>query len=400
MTVKVKDRSQSARQVVQDALLTRMQVPLASFDQLGRVRTGHLGRVQLRSASRDAMDLAGAPLHDVIDWYFRQTGPAVLRSQLGKMSRPDLIALAMTRSKLQRYFRNVPARPQPGVALATRTGDLPGIISDTLGKATSTLYAEARRSWRAWAKRVEVDNFQQQDRVRLKDFDNLPKKLAGDEIEFHVLRESGREQYVLATYARGVSVTRETLLNDDVNVLAAIPQHFVQAASRVEDSLAYGILETNANMADGSALFSTAHSNTISGALTSTAYGDARAKLARQTTPGGDVVDLVGSRLIVPPELSGTAEGVRADASRARRALDETPAELVESPFLSDTSKWYLSADPRRQPCVEVAFLRSEPEPVVQEQADSTNDVMKIKCRHNTAAAAIDYRAIVQSSGA
>lgn len=385
-----------ARLDAQDALLARMGVPLARFDQHDRPLTDAHGRALLRTPSRQAVALASAPLHELIEVYLRSCGSAELRCDLSSMGRPRLIALAMNRSKLRRYFPHLPPR---GIALAHSTGDFPGLLADTLGKATATLYAEARRSWRAWAKQALLDDFKQQDRVRLDDFNNLPVKLPGDEITFDQITEKGREQYTLATYAKGVSVTREAVLNDDVGLLGSIPAAFVQAAARVEDALSYRILETNAAMSDGVALFHDDHGNLTTGALTAATYGAARAKLARQTTPGGDVVDLVGARLIVPPELSGTAESVLADSAKAQRALGESPALLVESPFLANATQWYLAADPRFQPAVEVAFLRSEPEPVVSEDVGFDNDTIKIKCRHSVAAAAVDHRPIVRSSG-
>jgi hypothetical protein len=384
----------------QDAMLIRMQTPLARFDQYGHPMLDGRGRVMLRQASTDALSLAGAPLYDIFAAYLRHVGSPKLRRFLSKAARVQVVTLATNRGELQRFFPRVSPRGAGGVMLSHTTGDLPGLLADTLGKATSTAYAESRRTWRAWARRGVVDNFEQQDRVRLDDFDNLPVKLPADSITFDKITEVGREQFTLATYARGVKLTRVCMLNDDISLLASIPTGFVAAASRLEDALAYGVLETNAAMADTVALFATAHVNTMTGALTATTYGTARAKLARQTSPGGSVVDLVGARLIVPPELSGTAENVLADSARAQRALDESPALLVESPFLANTAQWYLAADPAKQPPVEVAFLRDEPEPQVFEATDFDSDGIKIKVRHHVAAAAIDHRPIVRSNGA
>ena len=183
--------AQRAAEAVQDALLTRWQIPLAAFDNAGRVRTGIAGRVQLRSASRDALNLAGASFPDLLRWLFRQTGPVTLSKQAHTMPTPQLIRLAMSRSQLRRYFPTVPPKPAGNIALSTTSGDVPALIADTMQKATSTLYAEARRSWRAWARRMEVEDFKQQDRVRLEDFDNLPEKAPGDSIDLSVANCAG-----------------------------------------------------------------------------------------------------------------------------------------------------------------------------------------------------------------
>jgi hypothetical protein len=389
--------SHAAWQAAVDALLVRAQAPLARFDaRTGRPIVDNRGRLVLRSASTDALSLAGAPLCDLIAWYLRAIGSPALRDRLARMRRSELVALACSRSKLSRLFGRI--RPQGVVLGSTVTGDVPGLLTDSLNKITATLYAEARRTWRAWARRIDVDTFDAIAAVRIEDFDNLPEVPAGADIEFHTLRDS-REQFTLATYARGVKITRQTLLNDDMGAIASVPVAFVNAAARVEDGLAYAALEANANMADGNALFSTAHANTTTGALTATTYGAARAKLARQTTPGGDVLDLVGSRLIVPPEQVGVAEGVLAESARVERALDESPSLLVESPHLSNTTQWYLSTDPRFQPAALVAFLRDEPGPTIHERIDFDTDGFAVKCRHQVAAAAVDHRAIVRSSG-
>jgi Mu-like prophage major head subunit gpT len=317
-------------------------------------------------------------------------------------ARPEKLQLMLNRAVLSRYFPQIMHRPgyTPGVALAGATGDFPGLMADALNKAVLTAYVQARRVWRSWCRRVEVADFHERNVLRLRDVGRFPELKEGESVRFSGLQEAARESYGLAEYAAGARLTRKALLNDDTDAFASIPTAFAAAAARLEDWLAFTqVLEGNPTMGDAIALFHASHNNLVTGTLSVSSLGAARTKLARQTTQDGDALDITGRVLIVPPELSTTAEQVMDSTGRNSRVLGEPPIEVANTPFLANTQQWYLAADPRTQPAVEVAFLQQEPEPVIQEKVDFANGDLMIKCTHSVAAKAIDSRSICRSSG-
>lgn len=389
-----------AWRTIRDAILVKLQTPIAEFDPHGRPRVDERGKLIFRTPSHESIALASAPMMELGEQYLRMISPGVVNSLT--LSRGSFFNFIFDRAALSRYFPEVRHQPgwRPGVALSGATGDFPGIMADALNKAASTQYVQARRVWRSWCRRAETRDFKERKVVALEDIGRLPELKEGESITFSALTERGRESYRLVEYAAGAKITRQTMINDDTDVLAQIPQRFAEAAARLEDWQAHTVvLEGNPALADGSALFSTSHANLATGTLSVSTLGGARTKLARQTTTAGDPLDVPGRVLIVPPELSTTAEQVMDSTGRNSRVLGEPPIEVAMTPHLASTTQWYLAADPRVLPAAEMLFLSTEPEPQIASRIQYASGGLEIKATHCVAAAPIDSRAIMRSSG-
>jgi len=390
----------TAMRDAQDAMLVRLGCPIVAFDEQNKPIADATGAPRVRRPSREALELASESLIDIGATYLRRVGSQSARLALSKMNRPDLAKMLLSRPALSRHFPHLPLTNR--VLLEATTGDYPSLLADTLNKAVLSHYALARRSWRAWARRGTVKDFKQADRIRLEDSPALEKLEPGQAIEFATLPENPREQFSIATYARGLKFTRQAMLNDDSEQLRVIGEVLAAGAFRLEDVLAYNVLADNAAMADNEALFSTAHQNTIIGALTTTTLGEAAAKIAGRTNASGDVLDLQAARLIVPTTLKATGESVLHDTANAARHEFEDRIKLISSAHLDtdSTTQWYLATDPARQAPVEVAFIEGQDQPFVDSDSHFDSDGLLFKVRHDLAAKSIDYRAIVRSSGA
>ena len=77
----------------------------------------------------------------------------------------------------------------------------------------------------------------------------LSLKVEGAEITYGTVSEK-REQYTIATYARGLAVTREMIVNDDLRAFDRAITGFAGSARRLENSLVYQQLTANGNMSD------------------------------------------------------------------------------------------------------------------------------------------------------
>jgi phage major head subunit gpT-like protein len=197
-----------------------------------------------------------------------------------------------------------------------------------------------------------------------------------------------------------------------------LPGMFGAEAAAKENELAYKVLTANANMADGNALFSTAHGNLATGggsALTNDAAGLAalgalQNKLRQQKAPavGGDagrVMNLTGRTMVLPSALEYIANALFSQSVVPATTAAANPYRgtfgLVVEPLLdaSSTASWYLMADPARVDTVHYGYLEGETGPVIMSEVDFDTDGMKMKCTHNFAAAAIDHRGMCKSAG-
>ena len=124
-----------------------------------------------------------------------------------------------------------------------------------------------------------------------------------------------KESYKVKTYGRVVAITRQTLINDDLDAFTRIPAMYGNSIAQLESDVVWSIITANPAMADGNALFHTTHKN-LAGtgtALDVSSVGAARARLlcigkARSGGPvargGGDGADAPAAGVFRP---GGTA---------------------------------------------------------------------------------------------
>lgn len=384
----------------QDAYMIRLGCPIVQFDTDGKPMVDRTGAPVTRRPSKHAMALASNTILDIGRLYLNRCGPVHLRQHTDKLSQAGLCRMLTTRSELQRWFPDV--QMGRGVALGSQTrGDFPNLLADSMNKLLLSHYANARRSWRAWARQGAVRNFLPADRVIAVDTPALERLEPGQQITFGHVADGQRETFALGTYGRALSFSREAMISDDASGLRAIGETLAAGAYRLEDQLAYAILTTNAPMSDTYNLFGTEHANVTTGALTAATLGTARGIIAKRLGADGNPLDWQGARLIVPTILDATAAGVLDATSNALRHESEERVMLTTSPILEldSVTEWYLATDPAKAAAVEVAFLEGGELPRLDTGTHFDSDGFKFKVTHDVTAAAVDYRAIVRSSG-
>lgn len=383
-------------QAVQDAIMLRAGVrQFVKTDDSGMVVLGAERRPEVRKAHDRASEFRG---HSIIEMG-RRFLTALGHRDADKMNKPQLATLLMSRSHL--------AGAMPGVYLAHSTGDFPNLLADVMGKVLRQEYSLAPDTWSLWARSTTAPDYKDIKKLQLSEAADLEVIPEGDEYTYSALTEN-KETYALSKYGKGLSFTREMLINDDLSAFDRVPRMMGRAAARKVESLAIAVLTANAALADTVALFHSSHANTSTGTLSVTSLGAARSKLRRQTALGSDdPLELTPRYLLVPETIATTAEqlvGSTVDPALSNAAMNPFANKLQVIPSArldtDSAAQWYLLADPGEIDTVEIAFLEGEETPVVEEEDEFDSDVRKVKVRHNIAAKAIDYRGMVRSSGA
>jgi len=228
----------------------------------------------------------------------------------------------------------------------------------------------------------------------------------GGEFKYGKLGDD-KEVYALATYGRIVSLTRQSIINDDLQALSRMPQLLGAAAARLETDVAYQPLLGNPTMADGVALFHATHGNLGSAAeLAEAGLKAAEKAMGRQKGLQDEVLNLRPKYLVVGSDLS-------IDAQKILSAVQSTTAsevnvfsgryELVTEARLNGveggTAPWFLAADHAQVDTVEYAYLEGH-EGVYLEQRDGFSvDGIEFKVRLDVAAKAIDHRGLFKNPG-
>jgi hypothetical protein len=292
-------------------------------------------------------------------------------------------------------------------ARSMSSSDFPLLLADALGKELRRAYLASPRTFTGWARRVTAADFKLIKRLQL-DSDAILEKVApGEPSKLGKLRES-REQYRLETFEKRLAMTRQMIINDDLDAFSRVPQFMAREAANVESNTVYSILTTNGNMADGNPLFHANHNN-LGGAVAISADEIGKGRSAMRVQKGLDgktPLNLIPRFLVGPTTLEGKIAQIQAPfgAAQASNVVPDYIRSMVPviEPRLdaNSTTAYYLIADPAEFDTVEYCYLDGE-EGVYLETKDGWHvSGMEVKARLDFAAAPIDWRGMYRSPGA
>jgi len=287
------------------------------------------------------------------------------------------------------------------------TSDFPEILADTINKTLRDAYEAAPQTWLPIAREVEVSDFKEISRVQLGDAPSLLEVPESGEIKDGTVGEAA-EKYFVKTYARKLTVTRKTIVNDDLAALTRLPEMFGRAARDLESDLVWAIITGNPLMGDGVNLFAAGHGNLdgSGGAISVTTLGAGRAAMRKQTGLGGRLINVMPVYLFVPAALETVAEqyttqNFDADSSSNTNPFRGKLQPIAEPRLDADSATaWYLAGSPSQIDIIEVARLIGESGPVVETMDTFEVEGMKMKVRSDFGAKAIDWRGLWKNPGA
>ena len=289
------------------------------------------------------------------------------------------------------------------------TSDFPEILSAVTNKTLRQAYEAYPRTFMLFCRQVLATDFKAMHRVQLGEAPQLLEVGESGEFKRGTLGES-KESYKVKTYGRVVAITRQTLINDDLDAFTRIPAMYGNSIAQLESDVVWGIITANPAMADGNALFHANHKNLAGtgAALAVDAVGAARAAMAKQT--GLDKKTVLNVRpafLIVPASLELKAEQMVAQNLVPAAISSVVPQSIrtlapISEPRLDAASEtaWYLAASPNQIDTIEYAYLEGQQGAYVETRNGFDVDGVEIKCRLDFGAKAIDWRGLFKNPGA
>ena len=262
-------------------------------------------------------------------------------------------------------------------AFTHSSSDFPLLLANVANKALLKGYQEADETFQLWTRAGTLSDFKPGKRVDLNIFPSLDKVPEGAEYKYGSLGDRG-ETVLLATYGKLFSITRQAIINDDLDAFTRVPRLMGRAAIRTIGDLVYAVLTGNPVMSDGVALFHANHGNLVNtGTAITTASVDAmRVGMATQKL-GGVPLNIRTKYLLVPVALQGIANVVRASEFDvgAANARNNTIPNSVRDTFevISDarldaasSTAWYAAADPNVHDTIEVNYLDGNQAPYLE----------------------------------
>ena len=306
----------------------------------------------------------------------------------------------------------VRVRGKSALELATlsmmSTSDFPNILADVANKRLRMAYEEQVPSYTRWARRAaNAPDFKNITVNQLSGAADLKKVIEGGTFEYGSMSD-GKETYAVITYGRIIPITRQAIINDDLNAFDRLPRAFAGSARRLENRLVYGLLLDNAAMADGVALFHATHGNLPAATTIDAAnLGIARALMRKQKGLQLEELNLAPAFLLVGPDKEQLAyqftssQFVPATPSAVNefRAGGRTALEPIVDAVITG-NKWFLAASNQQVDTVEYCYLDGSEGVYLESQMGFKVDGIELKARLDFATKAIDHRGLVYNSGA
>lgn len=247
------------------------------------------------------------------------------------------------------------------------TSDFPNLVSNAMGKTALASYQAAQSPLKMLGRQRSLSNFKSATAIRLGEMGRLEELSESGEITATSRAENGESMH-LKTYARGLSVSRQLLIDDDLGMLGDMTAAFGEAAAQTEADILVDLITSNPNLSDGTPVFDASRGNIAGTGLALGATGDMAAiedaRKAMRATKGLDgktLVNVTPKYLLVGPELESQAERLLASIYPA--VTDDanvfaSKLSLLVEPRITD-SRWFVFADPARLAAFQYGYLSS-----------------------------------------
>ncbi|MCH2547459.1 MAG: Mu-like prophage major head subunit gpT family protein, partial [Alphaproteobacteria bacterium] len=297
-----------------------------------------------------------------------------------------------------------------GRAFTHSSSDFPKILENNARKAMLRGYEEAPEVFPRFTRAGNLSDFKIHTRTGIGTVASLRKVEEGGEYKHTTIGERG-EQIQLATYGELFSITRQAIINDDLEAFTRIPRTLGRAAARTVGDLVFSILIDNPTMSDGKAVFHADHKNLLGSGTAISAASVSKARAAMRKQKDGDAtLNIRPSFLLTPVDIVDTAAVLMSSEtnpdqanSRVRNMATVNGAlEVLADARLDAASAtaWYLAADPNSFDTIEVGYLDGVALPFLDDMDGWTIDGREYKVRIDAAASALEYRTLYKNPGA
>ena len=248
---------------------------------------------------------------------------------------------------------------------AMSVSDFPTYIGHFLRHRFLEKFEEIQGVWSQYTYDFSVEDFEEYTWSTWGRFPDIPEKSHNSPYEQLAVKELPGGNLRIRLFGAGFALTRQLVISDRLNVISQLPDEFAEALARTMSKVAaVENFQSNPTMWDTNALFSVAHGNTGTTALTADEDGmnaliAAESALEDQEDDEGYPIVVPGATrmLIIPRELRWIAAVLNNNETLPNTAsgsgdtlipnLVRGRYNIVEEPFFTDANNWYLAVDPK-----------------------------------------------------
>lgn len=293
--------------------------------------------------------------------------------------------------------------------------DFPTLLENVMHKLLLIAYQGTEVTWPAICRIGDLNDFRAHNRYRVGTFSDIQEVNELGNYVQGTIPDAEKEVIQAKRKGRLLVVSRELIVNDDLQGISDMARGMGRAANRTVDKDVYALFALNGGtgptMGDGTVLFHTVNHKNIAnsaGAPTVTIVDLMRVEMASQMDPAGN--DYVGIRpaIALAPLSIGSTLRVLNESQYDPDAANKLQrpnvvrgifSQVVDTPRLTGNA-WYMLASPSEEPVFEVGFLGGAREPRMDQQIDFNSDSLTWKVVHEYGVAAVGWRGINKNTGA
>jgi hypothetical protein len=289
---------------------------------------------------------------------------------------------------------------------AIATTDYPDLLTSTVSRQLRKFFDVAPSNWKPLAQRTTVTDFRKKTGIQVDSKVTFDKIAEGGEYKAAYLQTS-KATIAVDTYGKLIKITRQALINDDLDIFSRIPQMHANGALRLQADMVWGMITAPAKTPDGVNLFHASHANLAGsgGAIDETTLNAGIVAMALQKSPAGEILNMTPEYLLVPIEKQLQAEKIIANVIAAKTGDVNTMAnrfKIISDARLSVNSAtaWYLFANPSQVEGLMYAYMDGEEGLYTESRTNFEDDTIETKARMEFGVAAWDYRGAYKNPGA
>jgi phage major head subunit gpT-like protein len=268
------------------------------------------------------------------------------------------------------------ANCEPVLKAAFATQDISQLLSAVVNKFLLNGFNAVESAWQDISAVRSVNDFKAINLFRLNGSFKFQK--VGSAGDLKLAQGSDYKRSLNAeTYGITTSLTRQDMINDDLNALSQIPQRIGRGAALSLNEVIWTEFQGS------NSSYYQSVSAAAGNALSFDSLSAATTAFRKLNDPDGNPLSIPPRVLLVPPELELTAARLMTTSALIASSLGSTSTKVVEpsanvlagryrvlvSNYLTSASTWWLLADAADLPALDVVFLNGQQAPTIEQMA-------------------------------
>ena len=290
------------------------------------------------------------------------------------------------------------------IRAAFSTVSLPGLLSNVANKRLLKSFQAQEIVALSLCSEGDLQDFKEAPRYRLNDVGDLVKVDPTGELTHGSLSEDSAANQ-LDTYGKLLVLSRQMIVNDDLNAFMRIPEGMGAKAGRKIDELFFSRLLSQAGT-----IFTSGHGNYATGAgtaLSGTSLPQAAKMFLDQTDSAGKPIAVNFKYLVTPTDLYYTALVLTMPVNLTVMPNPFMGLEVKKSPYLNNANyaggsgkAWYLWGDPAVVDTFEIGYLKGRKTPTIEQgQTDMNTLGISFRVYFDVGVREQDFRGMVKMKG-